>query len=187
MKKGGSGGAKTQKAGADFEFVTASKFESELVSRGFTVLETHKLSGDNGPLHGITFEKPNKKKVEVFYQDGLYRLFFQPRNVKWQDFFSARLKPDTAIFSNDTNTLTIIEKKQQTGPGSVMEKLQTCDYKMLYYSTLANQIGVKVDIVWQLGSHFVEQQNGLKSVFEYMKSKGSRYFFLEIPPEELKI
>ena len=58
---------------------------------------------------------------------------------------------------------------------------------MLYYSTLCGPIKVNVDLIWQLGPYFEQQQVGLRSVFEYMNSKGSRYFFGHIPVSELKI
>ena len=67
------------------------------------------------------------------------------------------------------------------------EKLQTCDYKMMYYKTLCDPIGIKVDLIWQLGSYFFDQKDNLRSIFEYMLTKGSRYFFYEVPIKELKI
>jgi hypothetical protein len=57
----------------------------------------------------------------------------------------------------------------------------------MYYSTLCEPIGVKVDLIWQLGQYFVGQKENLRSVFEYMLSKGSCYYFLDIPIKELKI
>jgi hypothetical protein len=187
MKKGGVGGAKTQKVGADFEVSTAEELISKLLSNGYQIKEEYRLSGIKSPLHGVTLEKSKDEKLEIYYQDGIYKLFFEPRGVDWKEHYSARLKPDSAIFSPKTNTLTIIEKKQQGVAGSVAEKLQTCDYKMQYYSKLVRDLGINVEIVWQLGQYFVEQQANLKSVFEYMATKGSRYYFLTIPIDELNI
>jgi hypothetical protein len=48
-------------------------------------------------------------------------------------------------------------------------------------------MGIKVELVWQLGQYFVDQEANLKSIFEYMVSKGSRHYFLTIPIEELNI
>ena len=187
MKKGGIGGAKTQKAGADFEASTAEDLIQKLVKQGYKVTGEHRLSSSKSTLHGVSLISPKKNSLEIYYQDGIYKLFFEPRGVNWRKHFSARLKPDSAIYSEATKTLTIIEKKQQETSGSVAEKLQTCDYKMLYYTTLCNQIGIKVDLIWQLGPYFEMQQVNLRSVFDYMKSKGSRYFFGHIPVTELKI
>ena len=187
MKKGGIGGAKTQKAGADFEASTAEDLIQKLVKQGYKITDEHRLSGSKSTLHGVSLISPKKNSLEIYYQDGIYKLFFEPRGVNWREHFSARLKPDSAIYSEATKTLTIIEKKQQETSGSVAEKLQTCDYKMLYYSKLVAGMGIKVELVWQLGQYFVDQEANLKSIFEYMVSKGSRHYFLTIPIEELNI
>lgn len=185
MRKGGIGGAKTQKSGEVFESHTLTALISSLKIGGYTVNSLRKGSGTSP--RGITLENKEGDKIELYFKAAVHKDFFQPRGVLTEKYFSARLEPDTAIFSEKTNTLTIIEKKQQSGAGSVAEKLQTCDYKMMYYSTLCEPIGVKVDLIWQLGSYFVDQKENLRSVFEYMLLKGSRYYFLDIPIKELKI
>lgn len=185
MRRDGIGGAKTQKAGEAFESRTLTALISSLKIGGYTVKSLRKGSGTSP--RGITFKIKDKSIVEMYFKAAVHKDFFQPRGVLTEKYFSARLEPDTAIYSEKTNTLTIIEKKQQEGPGSVAEKLQTCDYKMMYYSTLCEPIAVKVDLIWQLGSYFVDQKESLRSVFEYMLSKGSRYYFLDIPIKELKI
>jgi len=184
MKKGGVGGAVTAKAGSDFEDVLFNELVKDMQSNGFFQVDI--LRGPTAPKY-VKYSHESRGEVEFFFKASVHKIFFEPRGVKSSDFFSARLEPDTAIYSPSTKTLTIIEKKQQNTTGSVAEKLQTCDYKMLYYTTLCKQIGVKVDLVWQLGPYFEKQQDGLRSVFEYMKSKGSRYFFGHIPVSELKI
>lgn len=181
MKKDGVGGAKTQKAGEAFENLTLSNLVHSFEENGYKVQSTR--PGGLSP-RGITFRNSQENVVEMFFKAALHKDFFEPQGVKSSDYFSARLEPDTAIYSHKAKTLTIIEKKQQTGAGSVAEKLQTCDYKMLYYSTLCKPLKIKVHLFWQLGPYFLENQNGLRSVFEYMESKGSQYFFHEIPFDE---
>ena len=185
MRKGGIGGAKTQKSGEAFESHTLTALISSLEIGGYTVNSLRKGSGTSP--RGMTLENKEGNKIELYFKAAVHKDFFQPRGVLTEKYFSARLEPDTAIFSEKTNTLTIIEKKQQSGAGSVAEKLQTCDYNMMYYSTLCEPIGVKVDLIWQLGSYFVDQKENLRSVFEYMLLKGSRYYFLDIPIKDLKI
>lgn len=187
MKKGGVGGAKAQKAGADFEASTSEDLIQKLVKQGYKIAKEHRLAGSSGTLHGVSLVSPKNSKLEIYYQDGIYKLFFEPRGIDWREHFSARLKPDSAIYSEKTKTLTIIEKKQQEGAGSVAEKLQTCDYKMIYYSKLVSGMGIKVELVWQLGQYFVDQEANLKSIFEYMMSRGSRHYFLTIPIDGLNI
>lgn len=186
MKRGGVGGAKTQKSGFQFEESTAQDLIVNFLERGFEVKAEHKKKSD-GPLHGVSLTNLDGKSIEIYYQDGIYRLLFEPHGVKWSDHFSSRLKPDTAVYSPDTKVLTIIEKKQQETTGSVAEKLQTCDYKMQYYQKLSNPLGIKVELIWLLGSYFESNKQNLRSVFEYMNSKGSRYFFKYIPINELNI
>jgi hypothetical protein len=187
MKRGGVGGAKTQQAGAKFEESTAQDFLQDFINSGFKVVREHHLSSNPETIHGISLKDEKGKGLEIYYQDGLYKLLFEPSGLDWNKYFSARLKPDTAIYSPDKRTLTIIEKKQQIAEGSVAEKLQTCDYKLHYYQTLSDVINVNVELVWLLGTYFEKKQETLKSVFQYMERKGSRYYFNRIPISELVI
>lgn len=184
MKKGGVGGAVTAKSGSDFEDALFIELARDLENNGYQQIDI--LRGTTTAKY-VRYSHSSHGELEIFFKASVHKLFFEPRGVNTADYFSARLEPDTAIYSARTKTLTIIEKKQQNTTGSVAEKLQTCDYKMLYYTTLCNKIGVKVDLVWQLGPYFEQQQVNLRSVFDYMKSKGSRYFFGHISVSELKI
>jgi hypothetical protein len=187
MKKGGTGGAHTAREGSSFEIKTDEELMSELGAMGYVESKLHMLSGIGGPIHGRTLVNKSNRQIDVFYKSGIYKLFFEPRGINYKEYFSARLEPDTSIFSSQTKTLTIIEKKQMTTAGSVAEKLQTCDYKRHYYETLLKGQGIKLDIFWVLGSYFKAQERQLKSVYDYMESKGSKYFFESMPAHELKI
>lgn len=184
MKKGGVGGAKTSKSGSDFENSTYETLLNDLIAKGYSVKEI--VNGTTSP-RTITLVSEDFNKVEFYFKAAIHKNFFEPRGILTSEYFTARLEPDTAIYSEKTKTLTIIEKKQQTTTGSVAEKLQTCDYKMMYYKTLCAPLKVKVDLIWQLGEYFKQQEKGLGSVFEYMKSKGSSYYFHKVPVEALKI
>lgn len=186
MKTGGIGGAKTAKAGADFEIESDNSLISALSQSGFEQTILHGLNASGKSAHALTMEK-NGTKIEIFYKAGIYKYFFEPRGIDARKLFSARLEPDSAIYSHEKNVLTIIEKKQQTGAGSVAEKLQTCDYKKYYYETLLQNTGIKLEIVWLLGRYFFENQASLESVFEYMEKKGSKYYFMQLPIEELSL
>ena len=187
MKRGGVGGAKTQKAGARFEESTAEQFLEDFTNRGYSVIGNHRASGTTGTLHGVSLKSKTGQVIEIYYQDGIYKRFFEPRGISWKDHFSARLKPDTAIYSADKKTLTIIEKKQQEAEGSVAEKLQTCDYKLNYYKSLSAPLNVSVELIWLLGPYFENKKETLQSVFNYMLEKGSKYYFGRIPFDDLKV
>lgn len=187
MKKGGIGGAKTQRAGEKFEQSTAEDLIKDIIKLGYEVVTEHRPKNNSKTLHGLTLVNSTDETLEIFYQDGLYKLFYEPRGVDWKKHFSSRLKPDTAIYSPKNRVLTIVEKKQQETEGSVAEKLQTCDYKLQYYRTLTNPLDIRVELFWLLGSYFENKQEALRSVFEYMEKKGSRYFFKRIPAQELEL
>ena len=184
MKTGGVGGAHTARAGSDYEKLTHDLLISDLQKIGYEIKEIK--PGNNSP-RGISMAGPRSTTIEFYFKAAIHKDFFEPRGVRSADYFSARLEPDTAIYSESTKTLTIIEKKQQTTPGSVAEKLQTCDFKMLYYTTLCKPLGIKVDLIWQLGEYFKRQEKQLESIFKYMESKGSSYYFHKVPVDKLKI
>jgi hypothetical protein len=186
MKKGGVGGAKTAKAGADFEKISDNQLIASLSESGYEQTFLYGLNSGGVAPHALSMEKSGSK-IDIFYKAGIYKYFFEPRGIDAKKLFSARLEPDSAIYSYRKKILTIIEKKQQTGAGSVAEKLQTCDYKKYYYEKLLEGTGIKLEIVWLLGPYFYENRAGLASVFEYMESKGSRYYFEILPVEELAL
>ena len=187
MKKGGTGGGHTARAGSSFEIKTDEDLMHELNTLGYDETILHKLRGQKGPIHGRTMELNTGETIEIYYKWGIYKLFFQPRGIDYSDHFSSRLEPDTAIFSPKSNVLTIIEKKQMTTAGSVAEKLQTCDYKKHYYEKLVEDLGIKVEIRWILGEYFETHKTQLKSVYQYMLSKGSTYYFQKLPVNDLNI
>ena len=71
-----------------------------------------------------------KEVGQIFQKDGLYRYFDEIDDFDYTKIISAKLLPDEAIFVISKNTVYIIEKKTQSGGGSVDEKLQTCDFKI---------------------------------------------------------
>jgi hypothetical protein len=187
MKKGGTGGSHTARAGSSFEVQVDETLLTDLDQIGYLETAIQKLSGASGPIHGRILQNDLGNKIEMFYKSGVYKLFFEPRGVHYKDHFSARLEPDIAIYSEREQTLTIIEIKQMTAAGSVAEKLQTCDYKRFYYETLASPLSVKVSISWVLGEYFKTQESQFQSVYEYMLTKGSKYYFGFLPVNELEI
>jgi hypothetical protein len=185
MKRGGKGGSKASTSGSAYESATDDLLIASLESEGWFI--KGELDAQKASKTFFMLESKHGNKIEIFYKRGIYRNFFAPRGVNYEDYFSARLEPDTAIFSESTNVLTVIEKKQQTKGGSVAEKLQTCHFKRKYYETLCKQIGVEVDLVWILGKHFQDNQDSLESVFDYMNENGSRYYFDSIPVSKLRL
>ena len=187
MKQGGTGGSHTARVGSSFEIKVDETLLTDLNLIGYFETTILRLTGSSGPIHGRILQNELGEKLELFYKSGVYKLFFEPRGIDYRNHFSARLEPDIAIYSEKTQTLTVIEIKQMTAAGSVAEKLQTCDYKRFYYETLASQLSVKVSISWVLGEYFKTKENQFQSVYEYMLTKGSKYFFGALPVNELEI
>lgn len=187
MKKGGIGGSHTAYKGSLFETKINEKLLNDLYEVGYKEIAIHQLSGVKGPIHGRTLQNQFGDTIEMFYKSGIYRLFFEPRGINYGNLFSARLEPDIAIFSEQKQTLTIVEIKQMTAAGSVAEKLQTCDYKRHYYETLSTPLSIKVAISWVLGEYFKVKENQFQSVYEYMLSKGSKYHYGSLPVQEIDI
>jgi hypothetical protein len=179
MKKGGTGGANTNASGLPYEARVASEIRSTLISNGFIHMGT---SGKSGKRE--TFEN-NLSSLQMMFHNAFYTDFVEELGINFKDKFSARLIPDIALVDRKSKVLKIIEIKNQTGSGSVVEKLQTCDYKQYYYSKLLEQELYEVQVIWRLGSYFEENKRGLSSVYEYMLLKNSPYFFKDIPADVL--
>jgi len=111
----------------------------------------------------------------------LYKDYLEPKGIDYKKIISKQLRPDDAILVG--NTLYIIEKKFQSGAGSVDEKLQTCDFKKKQYTKLLAPLGIRVEYYYILNDWFKKPE--YRDVREYINSVGCKYFFNEIPLEEL--
>ena len=157
------GGARTNKVGLHFEQTISLR----------TVFDEH-------PDFTVKDDKVYQKGKEIGLLCGkadIYKKVLAPRGVNYQDYVSKRLYPDDAILIN--KTVYIIEKKFQSGAGSVDEKLQTCDFKKKQYSKLFSAARLKVEYIYVLNDWF--KQDCYKDVHEYILSVGCKYYFLEIP------
>lgn len=126
MIKGGKGGGNT---------VTG------LIYEGKVDLPTY-LSTQNGyNVNGSEVYFLGKLVARVFKKQGFYR-FLDEKGVVWSEYISAQLLPDNCIYVIINNTLFIIEVKHQETPGSVDEKLQTCDFKRKQYKKLLSRLNI---------------------------------------------
>ena len=111
------GGANTNKNGLRFE-------ERADLRDAITAHPEYELSNDKVFKNG-------KLIAQYFEKHGLYRKYLETKGVDYRTRLSGKLLPDAALLVRDT--MYIIEKKYQTGSGSVSEKLQTCDFKKKQY------------------------------------------------------
>ena len=122
----------------------------------------------------------NESKVaELYGKNAIYKKLLPKYNVDWKSIVSSKLLPDEAILVLKNNTLYIIEKKIQTGQGSVDEKLQTCDFKKKKYERLFNGTGIKIEFAYVLNDWF--KSSKYKDTLDFIHSVGCHYFFGTLP------
>ena len=64
-------------------------------------------------------------------------------------------KPDECYIDEENKNIFIIEKKNQNGPGSVCEKIQTSDFKKWQYVDYFHNIILFIFTVYQTGLKLV--------------------------------
>tara|TARA_Y100001970_G_scaffold145495_1_gene178651 strand:+ start:3031 stop:3594 length:564 start_codon:yes stop_codon:yes gene_type:complete len=120
---------------------------------------------------------------EYYEKNGIYKYLLDKKGVKWNNVNSKKYLPDGAFYNLMNNTIYIIEKKYQASPGSVDEKLQTCDFKKNIYQKLFKETNIRVEYYYLLNDWF--NQDVYNDVFEYIKKVNCKYFIDFIPFEEL--
>ncbi|MBX2965342.1 MAG: hypothetical protein KF845_04290 [Cyclobacteriaceae bacterium] len=125
--------------------------------------------------------KDGEVVAHYFEKHGLYKQLLEIRGINYSDYISKKLLPDGALLVEDT--IYIIEKKFQSGSGSVDEKLQTCDFKRKQYVKLFSPININVQFYYVLNDWFDQPSN--RDVFDYIRSVGCDYFIEELPLNRL--
>lgn len=181
------GGANTNRNGIQFEELT--DLGKRLVNKGFVLEEIKEKS-----QHVQSGWKVKRATGEdcglIVKKSGLYRHFLVPNGINWSDKVSKKLEPDDCFFSLASNTFTIIEKKSQTGEGSVDEKLQTADFKLRAYNKLMSEIlingkPIKIQFCFLLDDWF--HKKCYSDVLSYIEEVNCCYFFKEVPLDYLGI
>lgn len=164
MKNGGKGGGHT---------VTGLRFEKRKpLEEVIRSLPGYSIANDVVHFKG--------QEVARFYtKNKLYKNLLEPKGVDYKKLISKKLLPDDAIFIISNNTLFIVEIKFQKTPGSVDEKLQTCDFKNKQYQKLLSSLEIKVKYVYVLNDWFGKKE--YEDVLDFVKAVGCHYFFYEIP------
>lgn len=153
-----------------------------LVFEGKTDLATFLDSQDGYRVtDGIVFYN-DEKVARIFKKEGFYR-YLDEVGVDWTKIISKKILPDDSIYVTINNTLFIIECKYQQVPGSVDEKLQTCDFKRKQYKKLMALLNIDVGYVYLLSDWFKNPK--YKDVLDYIISKSCHYYFEYIPLTKL--
>ncbi len=168
MIKGGRGGGRT---------ITGLHFEKRSdLAAVFLTIPGYSITGNDLFFRG-------KKVASLYPKNKLYKQFLEPRGVDSKKILSKKLLPDNAVYVYAHKTLFIVELKFQETPGSVDEKLQTCDFKNKQYHKLLKKIGADVKYIYVLSDWFKKDE--YKDVREYIENVGCKYFFNILPIEFL--
>lgn len=164
MIDGGKGGARTNIHGLAFE-------------RRVDLREVfNKLDGYEVKENDLYFDD---KIVGKFYKKhGLYSGLLKEHKIDASKIISKKLLPDETLLVLKSNTLFIIEMKFQKTPGSVDEKLQTCDYKLKQYKKILRGSGIQVKYIYILNDWFRKKE--YKDTLDYIKSVDCDYYFNEL-------
>lgn len=167
MKKGGIGGANTR---------TGIHFEGRVdICTALAKLNGYKIEGNAILYH-------NEIIAFSYKQRSLYT-FLKEQRIDYKNYISKKLLPDDAIYVIKDNTVFIIEVKFQQGPGSVDEKLQTCDFKKKQYQKLFSSLNYEVEYIYILNDWF--RKDEYKDSRDYVISVGCRYYFEYLPLHEI--
>lgn len=167
MIKSGIGGGST---------ITGLNFEKET-----DILDLLRSKRGYRVVENIIFYE-DKEVARSFKKHALYR-FLATQGVDYKAILSKKLLPDEAIYVIVNNTLFVIEVKFQETPGSVDEKLQTCDFKRKQYAKLMAPLNIEVEYIYILSDWF--QKPEYKDVRDYIISVGCQYYFKYLPLQKL--
>lgn len=167
MKKGGKGGGNT---------ITGLNFEGEK-----DVITLLRSSSGYSVKGNIIFYN-NKEVARSYKKHSLYR-FLKEQKVDYKRILSKKLLPDEALYVIVNNTLFVLELKFQSGPGSVDEKLQTCDFKKKQYQKLVAQLNYEVEFIYILSDWFKKPE--YQDSLDYIHSVGCHYHFNYLPLQEI--
>lgn len=173
MKLGGVGGAKTQ---------TGLVFEGKVDFQTLLgKIPGYEIKNAHGKAGGAVYYK-GKLIARCFRKNAFYK-YLDENKIDWMNIVSKKLLPDDALLVIVRDTLYIIEVKYQQTPGSVDEKLQTCDFKRKQYLKLVTSLDLKVEYVYVLSDWF--KAKGYKDVLDYIHSVNCHYMFNKLPLEWL--
>ena len=153
----GAGGANTNKNGLPYENLTDLNTHIE-------VIKTNKNSTTIRFINYDTeLEKPNGKT-------GLFKVLSKYLDESVEKGHGCR-QPDECYINIKNKKIYIIEKKFQQTNGSVIEKLQTPEFKIWNYSQMFPDFTIVY--VYCLSDYFKEHA---KAELEYLKKKKLVYF-----------
>jgi len=127
--------------------------------------------------------KNNKIVGEYYEKHSFYRSFLEKKGIDWKVINSKKYLPDAVFYNHENSTVYVVEKKYQSGSGSVDEKLQTCDFKKKIYIKLITPLRLNVEYYYLLNNWFDKSE--YDDVFSYIEEVNCKYFIEFIPFSKL--
>lgn len=183
MKKGGTGGANTNANGLSFENKTdlATAIQTDLSSK-YKLTEKKFTKKSTAKAYVVTRLSDNKDIGIITQKNRFYDVMKAHYGLdnanykKWQ--------PDEVFFNFEANTIFIVEKKWQSGQGSVDEKVLGFDNKRRLYQNNFNQLTDEpkptvafcalFNASWWLSDSNVERY---QDSFDILRMDGIKIFF----------
>lgn len=193
LKKGGIGGANTNINGLKFEHRTdlASSIDSNL-SKEYKleehVFKKQLIVNSKSPVFDVIRLKDNFHIGVITNQNQFYNVLYDTYGLK--NINHKRWKPDEVFFNFEANTIFIVEKKWQSGPGSVDEKIFGFVNKRRLYQNNFNQLAkepkptVEFSALfnsdwWLKGGPNSENGKHYQDYFDNLRIDGIKIFFDE--------
>ena len=110
--------------------------------------------------------------------------FKKTTGLKMEEIFGKKYLPDEAVIFN--NVLYVVEKKKQSGVGSVDEKIQTGPYKLAMYKECAKLLGLNdAKYIYLLSGEYFNVPKFTKHQIPFLAANGIPTYFDKLPLENL--
>jgi len=189
MKKGGKGGANTNRGGLEFESFTdlVARIQRDLSDKyDVNEIEVVNSTIKSSSLVYEVIRKSDSKKIGIITkQFQFYNVLYNEYGIKNQNH--KKWKPDEVFFNFETNTVFIVEKKWQQGSGSVDEKIfGFVNKRRLYqnnFNTLEKEPKPAVEFSalfnsdWWIHGANGNNEKGYADYFDNLRIDGVKIFF----------
>jgi len=128
----GAGGSNTNKTGLTFEKIIIKTLEQELYDKNFSI--KNKKLGKY--VYKILYNEQNNI-VGIFLEQSRIYQFLDFLEIDYRVVISKQYRPDSCFLNFIDQKMYVFEIKNQTGTGSVDEKIQTGDFKKKQFKKIS--------------------------------------------------
>lgn len=189
MKKGGTGGANTNRGGLNFESFTdlAARIQRDLndIYEINEINVTNSVINSKSPVFEVIRKTDAKRVGIITKQFQFYNVMFNEYGIKNQNHKT--WKPDEVFFNFEANTVFIVEKKWQEGSGSVDEKIFGFVNKRRLYQNNFNvldrepkpmvEFSALFNSDWWLYGNNGKNESSYADYFDNLRIDGVKIFF----------